>query len=103
MKSKGVSHRSLLRKLNEPEELKKHHRMYINMARIGEMDHYVGIDWLFHWYERNLILFSNLARLAESPDDRILLIIGGAHVQILQQFIAESGCLEIEPALSYLA
>ncbi|MCJ8008637.1 DUF5694 domain-containing protein [Lederbergia wuyishanensis] len=92
----------LYRACNDPIEVKKHHEMYINMARIGEIDDYVGIDWLIWWYQRNLILFSNLARLATSPDDRILFIVGSGHVQILYQFLEESSLFNLERADTYL-
>ncbi|MBS4219942.1 hypothetical protein KHA96_16645 [Bacillus sp. FJAT-49711] len=92
----------LYRECNDPLEAKKHHDMYINMARIGDFDHYVGIDWLIWWYQRNLILFSNLTRLATSADDRILLIVGSGHVQILYQFLEESGLFNLERADKYL-
>ncbi|GAA0358320.1 DUF5694 domain-containing protein [Bacillus horti] len=87
---------------NELSEIKKHHQMYVNMARIREINNYVGMDWLIWWYQRNLILFSNIARLATSSDDRIMLIIGAGHVQILYQFLEESGLFELESTMKYL-
>ncbi|WP_058300642.1 DUF5694 domain-containing protein [Gorillibacterium timonense] len=99
------SYRSILemyRDCNEPTGVKKHHTMNLNMARIGDGDQYVGVEWLIWWYQRNLILFSNLARLADSSDDRILLIIGSAHVELLSRFIEESGRFELDSAWNYL-
>lgn len=92
----------LYQNCNDPELIKKDHQMYINMARIGEIDNYVGMGWLIWWYQRNLILFSNLSRIATSSDDRILLLIGRAHVQILYQFLNESGLFQLESAENYL-
>lgn len=100
--SVGPTILDLYRNCNDPKRFKQDHRMYINMARIGDIDNYVGMDWLIWWYQRNLILFSNIARLATSPDDRILLIIGGGHVQILYQFLEESELFELEMAEKYL-
>lgn len=93
---------NLYRNCNDPDEVKKHHQLYINMARIGEINNYVGMDWLIWWYQRNLILFSNITRISTSSDDRILLIIGSGHVQILYQFLEESGLFELESAMKYL-
>lgn len=87
---------------NNPDEVKKDHKMYINMARIGGVNNYVGMDWLIWWYQRNLIIFSNIARIATSSDDRILLIIGSGHVQILNQFLDESGIFILESPMNYL-
>lgn len=76
--------------------------MNINIARIGEIDNYIGLEWLNWWYQRNLIIFSNLARIATSCEDRLLLIIGASHVQILSQFLVESELFDLELGFSYL-
>ncbi|WP_367591785.1 DUF5694 domain-containing protein [Heyndrickxia shackletonii] len=52
--------------------------------------------------QRNLIMFSNLADLATSPNERILLIVGAAHVEILSNFIKECGLFELEEVDKYL-
>ena len=71
-------------------------------AQIGVGDQYVGLDWLLRWYERNLKIFVNLTRITESPDERILLLIGVGHVYLIQQFLEESGDYIIESPLKYL-
>jgi hypothetical protein len=76
---------------------------FMTIARIGEVDNYVGIDWMRWWYQRNLIIFSNLTRLIASNDERILLLIGGSHIHLIQKFAKESGLFHIEPAIKYLA
>lgn len=68
--------------------------MYMHIARIGRGSDYVGIDWMRWWYQRNLILFANLADISSS-NDRVLLIIGAAHVHLVAQFLKESGLFEI--------
>ena len=47
-------------------------------------------------------IYVNLTRITESADDRILLIIGGGHVYLIQQFLEESGDYIIESPLKYL-
>ena len=45
---------------------------------------YEGADALaMHWYSRNLRIFRNLQEITTSPNDRVLLIIGQGHAQIL--------------------
>jgi hypothetical protein len=92
----------MYRDCNNTNGVKKDHQMYINMARIGNMNDYVGIDWLIWWYQRNLILYSNITRIANSSEDRILLIIGSAHVYLISQFLKESGLFGLESAERYL-
>jgi hypothetical protein len=92
----------MFRDCNEPTYLKQNHIMNLNMARIKSLDDYIGMDWLIWWYKRNLIMFSNLSDLATSIDDRILFIVGGGHVEILSNFLKESGLFEVENVQKYL-
>ena len=92
----------LMKELNEEINVKQEHEMYMTVARIGNEDDYVGIDWLRWWYQRNLIIYSNLANITNSTSDRTLLIIGGAHVHLVSQFLKESGMFNVEPAITYL-
>ncbi|WHT49978.1 DUF5694 domain-containing protein [Sporosarcina thermotolerans] len=87
---------------NHPDVISQHHRMNLNIARIKEANSYVGIDWLVWWYERNLIMFSNLMDLASSGDERILFIVGSGHVEIVGNFLRESGEVVLEPVHPYL-
>ena len=89
---------------NEPEGIRKDHQYYMRgVARIGLDDQYPGSNWLSHfWYDRNIKIYVNLTRITESADDRILLIIGAAHVYLVQQFFEESGDYIIESPLKYL-
>ena len=88
---------------NEPEGRRAEHQLYLRSARIGLNDQYPGANWLSHyWYDRNLKIFVNLTRITESADDRILLIIGGGHVYLVQQFLEDSGDYIVESPLKYL-
>ena len=89
---------------NQPERRRLDHQMYIRqIARIGLSDAYPGANWLSHtWYDRNLKIYVNLTRITEAADDRIMLIIGAAHVYLVQQFFEESGDYIIESPLEYL-
>jgi len=90
------------RRLNLPETLYKCHQVYLQIAKIGQGDQYPGANWVTYiWYARNIKIYSNLTRITESPDDRILLIICAGHVFLLQRFLEESGSYTIENVLKY--
>lgn len=91
------------KELNSPALINLLHKIYVNVARIGESTNYVGITWLSWWYKRNLIMFANLTRLMESKDERILFIVGGSHSSIVTKFLEESEVCEIVSPLRYLA
>lgn len=91
-----------IKRMNEDKSIKILHESNMHIARIRKEFDYVGIDWLRWWYQRNLIIYSNLTKIMTSPTDRILLLIGASHVYLVKQFLEESGLVEIEPAINYL-
>lgn len=91
----------LIRVYNEEGYIKKQHEMYMHIARIGSGTDYVGVDWMRWWYQRNLIMFANIAEIS-SPNDRVLFIIGAAHVHLVSQFLKESGLFEVISVSEYL-
>lgn len=91
----------MFRFINSESYINKTVEMYTNKARIGVSDDYYGIGWLIWWYQRNLIIFANLAELAE-PGDKIMLLIGSSHIGILNGFLRDSGLFEVVSALDFL-
>lgn len=91
------------KELNAPTLLNKLHKMYVNIARIGDLNNYVGTNWLSWWYKRNLIMFANLTRLIDSEEERVLFIVGGSHSSIVNKFLEESEICEIVQPLSCLS
>jgi hypothetical protein len=87
--------------MNDQRRIDEAHRAYMMMSRIGKDKEYPGVDLLADWYKRNLKIFSNITRITQSKDDRILVIIGGNHVKQLQQFIEDSGEYNLEMAGKY--
>ncbi|MGG4168994.1 DUF5694 domain-containing protein [Rossellomorea vietnamensis] len=92
----------MVKQCNSESRIKLDHEMYMAVARIGKDTNYVGIDWVRWWYQRNLIIYSNLAEITSSPDDRTLLIIGSGHVQLVTQFLGESGLVDLVSPNDYL-
>lgn len=72
------------------------------MSRIGNFDNYIGMEWLSWWYKRNLIIYSNLTRIVNSEDERILLIVDSSHISIITKFLEESEAFTIANPLDYL-
>jgi hypothetical protein len=71
------------------------------ISRIGKDKEYPGVDLLADWYKRNLKIFSNIRRITESKNDRILVIFGASHAKLLQQFIKDSAGYNLERADNY--
>ncbi len=93
--------REIYKLINDQQRIDEGHRAYMMMSHIGKDKEYTGVNLLADWYKRNLKIFSNITRITESKDDRILVIIGGGHVKLLQQFIEDSGEYNLERASKY--
>lgn len=76
---------------NSEERIERGHGHYlVGTFRAGTGDEYPGVDAKIAWYNRNLRIFANVQRITESPDDRILVVIGAGHLPILRHAIEAS-------------
>jgi hypothetical protein len=91
-----------LRYMNGPALLDSGHGLYLLTAQIGGAGDPVGAKVVAGWYERNLLIYSNLVRLVESPGERVLLVIGAGHAKLLRDYISQSPNLRLEEAVDYL-
>ncbi|MFD2919256.1 DUF5694 domain-containing protein [Terrimonas rubra] len=56
-----------------------------------------GADALaMHWYNRNLRIYRHIQQITTSPDDRILVLYGAGHIQLLNQLF------ECSPEYNYI-
>lgn len=77
-------------------------QLYLTMALLGSGDNPAGAEVVGGWYERNLKIYANIARLAEGPEDRILVIFGSGHAPHLTSFFDQNPDFELVPAMSVL-
>lgn len=50
------------------------------LARLGEPWNWAGPDLISDWFRRNIRIYSNVVQLIDSPDERVLVIIGAGHL-----------------------
>ena len=103
-KNHDQQHRSIgeiLRLANDPTRLRQEHAMYMEFARVGAGDTYVGAYLLSEWYERNIRIFADLQRIAQ-PGDRVLVIFGSGHAPILRELISSDPRLDLIEVSPYL-
>lgn len=88
--------KTMLTYVNNPERLRLGLGHYlIGNIKVSADGYYPGADGATAWWNRNLRIFSNILQLAaESNEERIFVMIGAGHLQILR-FLALS-CPEIE-------
>jgi hypothetical protein len=57
---------------------------YFRLAEFGESWDWAGADLVSDWFRRNMRIYTNIVRLIDSPDERILVIYGAGHLGWLQ-------------------
>ncbi len=89
---------------NNPEHLQLQLGHYlIGDIKVGANGYYPGADNSTAWWNRNLRIFSNILRLAaESKEERIFVMIGAGHLQILRLLAISCPEIEFVDAYDYL-
>ena len=80
---------------------KLNHSIYIQANMISAGNNYAGAEMVTKWYERNLKIFSNIQRLADTYR-RIFIIYGAGHLKILRDLINADSNLKLIDAGKYL-
>lgn len=57
---------------------------YFRLAEFGEPWDWAGADLVSDWFRRNMRIYTNIMRLIDSSDQRILIIYGAGHLGWLQ-------------------
>lgn len=89
-----------LKATNSPE-VDDLHDGYFILAQAGSPQDPVGAREMGAWWERNLIIFSNIAYHSE-PGDRVLVIYGSGHKHLLDRFFDRAPGFTLVDPLDYL-
>jgi hypothetical protein len=87
--------------VNQPAQTERDNQRYFDLMRIGRGKEYIGANYVSWWYRRNLTILTNIIRLTDSPNDRILVVYGAGHAKLLNQFAKESDFYTVESPLKY--
>jgi hypothetical protein len=61
---------------------------YYREAHFGEPGDWAGADLVSDWFQRNMRIYSNVTRVADSLNERVLVIFGAGHLGWLQRDFA---------------
>lgn len=68
---------------------------YYRLARFGEPGEWAGADLVADWFRRNIRIYANVLRLADAPDERVLVLFGSGHLGWLQHDVASNPDLRL--------
>ena len=66
--------------MNSDTRVAEENGLYYRMARIGEPGDWAGADLVSDWFRRNLRIYGNIVKLADSPNERVLAVYGTGHL-----------------------
>ena len=73
--------------------------LYTYVSNKGKSE---GADAAAKFYHRNLVMFSNLNQIDMDKDDRIFILMGGAHTAFFMDFLKRSPKFKIEDTFKYV-
>lgn len=74
---------------------------YPTMLLYGDGEEQPGPELLAGWYLRNAKIVNKLAQVTR-PGDRVVVVYGAGHLELMRRMIADAPGFELEPALPYL-
>lgn len=72
------------------------------LTYVGKENSFQGANEASKFYKRNLRMFSNLNRIPLSENDRVFILMGGAHTAFFRDFLSRSLKYENIPVENYL-
>ena len=76
-------------------------KAFLTVAQMGSPEDPQGALQVMIWWERNMVIFARTAQYAE-PGDKILIVIGAGHRDILQDFFGDAHGFELVSPVPYL-
>lgn len=61
----------------------------------GKTDNFVGAFLVSEWYRRNLYMYALIQKLTESKDDKIMVLLGAGHTEMIREFVEHNPDFEI--------
>jgi Family of unknown function (DUF5694) len=81
--------------MNADEKVAEDVGFYYREAQFGEPGDWAGADLVADWFRRNMRIYSNVMQLAETPNERVLVIFGAGHLGWLQHDFASNPNLRL--------
>ena len=75
---------------------------YYRLAHFGEPGDWAGADLLADWFRRNVRIYSNVTRLADSPSERVLAIFGAGHLGWLRHDVSSDPTLRLRKLADFV-
>ena len=76
--------------MNADDKVAEDVGFYYRYGYFGEPGDWAGADLVAEWFRRNMRIYTNVAQLVESPNERVLVIFGAGHLGWLRHDFASN-------------
>ncbi|MFD2323982.1 DUF5694 domain-containing protein [Mucilaginibacter galii] len=89
--------------LNSPQKQARAIGRWLVTTKRGSNTEPIGADgFITRYFNRNVRIYSNVQRIVDSKNDRILIIYGATHMYILKQLFEASPEFKVKDVMDYL-
>ena len=89
--------------LNADARVRTDMALYFAVDRLGEPWEFAGPELIASWYARNIRIYHNIVALADSPNERILVVFGSGHLGWLRQDAASDTTVRLRTLAEFTA
>lgn len=76
---------------NKPAEVSANIELYTELTvKAGDLNNTAGAEMVAQWYKRNIFMWSNIQRIVEENDKKVMVLLGGGHTAIIDQVISRN-------------
>jgi len=76
--------------MNDDAKVTQDVGFYYREAQLGEPGDWAGADLVADWFRRNMRIYTNVMRLVDSPNERVVVIFGAGHLGWLRHDFASN-------------
>jgi hypothetical protein len=88
--------------MNAAERVARDVGFYYRQAHFGEPGDWAGADLVADWFRRNMRICTNVTRLADSPNERVLAIFGAGHLGWLRHDVSSDPSLRLRQLAEFV-
>jgi len=85
----------MLLRINSDEHVGADIGWHYRLAHLGEPWNWAGADLVSDYFRRNMRIYTNIVRLADSPKERVLVVYGSGHLGWLRNNFASDPTLRL--------
>jgi uncharacterized protein DUF5694 len=88
--------------MNADDKVDQSVGFYYREAHFGEPGDWAGADLVSEWFRRNMRIYSNIAQLVDSPNQRVLVIYGAGHLGWLRHNFASDPSFHVRKLADFV-